>query len=780
MSARSTIVITRISVRTALGNSLDETVDALRRAEVGIRTPRALEQTPRIDAGAGEVPITSTEHGTERAEMLLATTIDALLVSADHASIAAAPHRWGIVLGTTLAGMRHCAVGVRAENEGRASDAELAYARSCASAVLSDALRRCAITGPTMTVSCACASALSAVSHACTLLAAGEVDAVIAGGYDPISEFVYGGFSALQLVAAGPLSPFAQDREGMKLGEGAALFLLRRFDDLDAHERLNIRGVIEACAETSDAHHLTQPHPQGVGAARALTQVLRQVSALVVDNEENTRTVNTPDLIVAHATGTAGNDSAEYEAYRTALGPALARVPVVALKSRFGHPLGAAGVLELASVIGCAENNFIPSSAGRGRDVAAFPELDLIEGAPRAGSPQSIVVLSAGFGGANAAMRVSRAHDARQRSFADDTPRVAPDSIIRITAAGAVSPAGRGVAALCARAREGGIWPAFSEDTLTLLLDRTKSRRLALLPRLMVAAVRDLIEGANLTAEELRSTPLIAANWCGTADYTERYYHDLVRSGIDLANPMLFAESVPNIGSAQCSLAFGIEASTLSVIGRRTASLEAIMLASARIRTGAWSRAIVVAGEETHPMVERVLSRAVGGAVELRSGAVAILLERATHDACVDLPSTRPSLFEINQILGVTRAGAPRAAATTLCHRLREATADAHHGQTTTSPLDRPLRRSLNRTPLARFCHGFQPFPPLTLAELGAATPLAALVVSAQTDADSPPATTSRWLCSSDPHGASWAVLARSGANHNAFAMPSPCLHHAS
>ncbi len=759
MNALSTIVITRISVCTALGNSLEETVAALRRNEVGIRTPCALEQTPRIDAGAGEVALCGEPRGAERAEILLATAIDNLLTREDHTAIACAPHRWGIALGTTLAGMRHCAAGVRAENDGRMTDAELAYARSCASSVLSSALRRCAITGPTMTVSCACASALTAVSHACTLLQAGEVDAVIAGGYDPISEFVYGGFSALQLVAAGPLSPFAKDREGMKLGEGAALFLLRRLVDLDEHERAHIRGVIEACAETSDAHHLTQPHPQGIGAARALSQVLEYDGA---------HKVKPPDLIVAHATGTAGNDSAEYEAYRAAVGSALATVPVVALKSRFGHPLGAAGVLELASVIGCAENDFIPSSIGRGRDAEAFPDLDLIEDATRDGSVQSIVVLSAGFGGANAALRVSRANEARLEVSTTLAPRVVADSTIRITAAGAVSSAGRGVAALRARAREGGIWPAFSEDTLTPLLDRTKSRRLALLPRLMIGAVRDLIESTNLTTDELRSTPLIAANWFGTADYTERYYRDLVRSGIDLANPMLFAESVPNIGSAQCSLAFGIDASTLSVIGRRTAALEAIMLASARIRLGTWTRAIVVAGEETHPIVERVLSRAIGASIELRSGAVAILLERAQPIASDETRSTRPTLLEIEHVLGVTCARSPGTAAAKLCRRLRVAPLDGQTGQTTNSPFDHPLLRCLGRPCDARFSRGFQRFPCIELAELGAATPLAALLVNNWSVADSVPSSTPRWLCSNDPHGASWAVLTRTGAIHNA------------
>ena len=751
----SAIAITRIAVRSPLGESLEATVLALREGGVGIRTPLDLEQQPRIDAGAGEVPLAVDERGAFRAEIILAKTIDDLLNAEDRASIQSAPQRWGMVIGTTLAGMRHRAVGVRAENAGREIEADIAYARSCASAVLSHAMRDCGITGPTITVSCACASALSAVSHACTLLHAGEADAVIAGGYDPLSEFVYGGFSALQLVATGPLSPFATDREGMKLGEGAALFVLRRVEDLTAQELHSVRGVIEATAETSDAHHLTQPHPQGLGAFRALSTVVHNHDA---------QEPHKPDLIVAHATGTPGNDSAEYEAYRAAFGVSLASIPVVALKSRFGHPLGAAGVLELACAIGCADQGFMPTTAGRGRDRVAFPDLDLLEGETRIGAPRTIVALSAGFGGANAALRVSRGEGIVREVTACVTPRASIARTMFVTAVGAVSPAGRGVAALRARAHEGGVWPAFSEEILTPLLDQAKSRRLALLPRLMIAAVRDLLESSTLTTAELRSTPLIAANWCGTADYTERYYRDLVRAGIDLANPMLFAESVPNIGSAHCSLAFGIEAATLSVIGRRTSAVEAIMLASARIATGAWQRAIIVAGEETHPIVERVLRRGISADVPVRSSAVAILLE----SPIAAMEARRNSIVEIDHVLGATRPLAPTHAAQDLRRSMELVQPSSTCMRTTTSPFDAPFTQLFDNCEDAGFSRECKLLPPLSLTELGATTPLAALVASdlAQHGSQAPP--TPQWLCSSDPHGASWAILARRGGRHSA------------
>ncbi len=733
------IAITRIAVRSALGNTLDETVAALRRGDVGIRTPADLEQTPRIDAGAGEVPLPESDRGAWRAEILLRRTIADLLSLDDRASIAAAPDRWAIVLGTTLAGMRHCGVGMRADEAAHLDDADLSYARTCASSVLAHALGECGITGPTITVSCACASALSAVNHACSLLAAGEADAVIAGGYDPIAEFVYGGFAALQLVATGPLSPFASDREGMKLGEGAALFVLRRADALDADARAEVRGYIIGTAESSDAHHLTQPHPEGDGAARALRGA----------RGAGSRARANPDLVVAHATGTPGNDGAEHGAYRAVFGDELPRVPVVALKSRFGHPLGAAGVLELASVIGCAEQGFIPTTAGRGRDREAFPDLDLVEGAPRIGAPRTILALSAGFGGANAALRLVRENDSAQRaSAAAVTTAASGRGLVAVTAAGAVTPAGRGVDALVARIADPAPWPMLSEETLAPLLDRARTRRLALLPRLMIAAVRDLAERAGLTADELRGIPLLAANWCGAADFTERYYRDLVRSGIDLANPMLFAESVPNIGSAQCSLAFGITAPSLSVIGRRTAGLEALLLVGARFETGEWDHAIIVAAEEEHPIVARTLSRCATREVPLRSGAVALLVERA---------SAQTALCTVDDVIGRTvplsARGSAQALASSLASGLaRDPRGASFHGAATVSasPFDDPAAEAFSR--------GFAGNPHscrrVALPELGAATAFATMLATALANSRGPAAT----LVDTDPHGACWAA----------------------
>jgi 3-oxoacyl-[acyl-carrier-protein] synthase II len=491
------------------------------------------------------------------------------------------------------------------------------YAGIPAGSVLRQAINGLPIAGGAITVSCACASALSAIAHGCALLRSGEASCVIAGGYDPISEFAYGGFSALQLVAAGPLSPFAEEREGMKLGEGCALVVLRLLSDAQARGEIPI-AIIEAIGESSDAHHLTQPHPEGRGAATALAAAVQQ---------------GLPDLLIAHATGTPGNDAAEYQAYRSAFGGDLPRVAITALKSRFGHPLGAAGALELLAVLACADAGFIPAGLGRPVDRNAFPDIDLLQQNPRSSAPRRVTVLAAGFGGANVAMSVVRGAQP-MRSAAAEGIVSAPRVVIR--AIGCVSAGGRGLAGLQRLADCGA--RDVSEETLAPLLDRSRTRRFALLPRLMLAACRDLCDAVGMSAHDLASMPLLAASWHGAAAFTEQYYRDLLASGINLANPMLFAESVPNVGSAHVSLGFGMTAASATVIGTRTAGLEAMFLASCRIRSGEWDKAMVVMADESHPTIDAVLGHCSGKEVRSGSAGMAFLIERMDASHTESLP----------------------------------------------------------------------------------------------------------------------------------------------
>ncbi len=650
------VVIVAMAAQSALGRSLREAVHAVRADTIGIREPISLEQRPATSKGVGESPLPGSARSDRyRAERLLRDTADALMASLPDGALAGDPSRNMVVIGTTVGGMRHCGAAIRLQDAGHEDAALSAFAAVPASAVLRRAFRGLPVDGASITVSCACASALSAIAHGTALLQIGDADAVVVGGYDPVSEFVYGGFGALQLIADGPLQPFAKDRGGMKLGEGCVLFVLRRASDA-AKAGIPVIASIESIGESSDAHHLTQPHPDGAGAAAALRQA--------VSGEG-------PDLLLAHATGTPGNDGAEYAAYRSAFGDRLAGIRVVAMKGRLGHPLGAAGAMELAIALECAKEGLLPTGAGPEPDRDAFPDLNLVRGAARSIPVRRITALAAGFGGANVAVTVAAGGPARGRAVA------VPPRVVSVAGWGSVSPGGRGLDGL--RLLETGAPGPVPEAVLSSLVDRARFRRIAMLPRLVLAAMADLRDSGAITSDELEQTPVLCATWHGAADFTERYYRDLVASGVDLANPLLFAESVPNIASGHASIGFGITAACASVIGSRNAGFEALALASARIRAGTWDRAVVIAAEEEHPLIDAVLSRWSGAEVRSRSSAVAMLL-RAMPDGsaggslvvgpatAVDVGRCSQSPLDATMLLGrpgVTRTGVPEMGAVT-------------------------------------------------------------------------------------------------------------------
>ena len=601
------IDIVGIAAQCGLGASIHDVVEAIRLDASGMRLPVALEQQPARTPSVGEVPLTGLGRSSRfRAEYMLRSTVMQLLDSVPAAALPTDTRRIGIVIGTTVGGMRHCGEAMRLLARNERSRALDAFSAVPAGQVLRRALRRLPVRGLAATISCACASALSAIANGVALLQARVVDAVIVGGYDSVSEFVYGGFSALQLVASGPLRPFAESRDGMKLGEGCALMMLQRSSDMRRHGTEAL-GSIVGIGESCDAHHLTNPHPEGRGATAALLQATGDVL---------------PDLLMAHATGTPANDAAEHAAYRLAFGASLKDIPVAALKSRFGHPLGAAGALELVLALECARRGLLVSGSGPEPDRRSFSDLHLLRGPAKSGKARRLLGLAAGFGGVNVAITVDREPaDRASRS-------VVQSRQVRVAGWGAITPGGRGLDGLCRLSSESPT--SVSEDLLDALVNRARTRRMALLPRLVMAAIEDLRSGGALSIEELQETPVLCATWHGAADFTERYYRDLVESGIDLANPLLFAESVPNIASAHASLGFGIRAACASVIGSRNAALQSLALARARIACGHWSRALVVAVEESHWMVDAALAHFHRSPVVSSAGAVAVLLREFT------------------------------------------------------------------------------------------------------------------------------------------------------
>lgn len=237
----------------------------------------------------------------------------------------------------------------------------------------------------------ACASAGAAIGMAADYLRSRHADAAIAGGSDALCRLTYSGFNVLQAVDPGPCTPFAADRRGITLGEGAAYLVLERWDDALA------RGatiLAEFCGygASCDAHHPTAPAEDGRGAEAAMRAALAEGGAARVD------------YVNAHGTGTVLNDSAETRAIIAAVGR---DVPVSSSKSYFGHTLGASGGVEAVVSVLALRHQTAPPTL-RLRAPASDCTLDYVAHTPRAMPMTSVLSNTFGFGGSNVSLLFRR------------------------------------------------------------------------------------------------------------------------------------------------------------------------------------------------------------------------------------------------------------------------------------------------------------------------------------------------------------------------------------
>ena len=302
-----------------------------------------------------------------------------------------------LVLGTTAGGMtlgeayfraavqtphRRCQQPTRA----------LYYQPQTQARTLSDAL---GFSGPITIISNACASGGNAIGHAWRLLQGGRVDRVLAGGFDALCQMVFSGFDSLQALSPTACRPFDARRDGLALGEGAAILALETLDS--ARQRgVTILGELVAYGTTIDPYHLTQPQPQGDGAVVAMTLACERAQLNPAEI----------DYVNAHGTGTLLNDSAEAAAINRWAGQRAASLPVSSTKASIGHLLGAAGAVEAVVCLMCLREQWLPPEI-------ALETPDPACGFPIVRQPQDAevnVVLSNsfGFGGVNATLILRR------------------------------------------------------------------------------------------------------------------------------------------------------------------------------------------------------------------------------------------------------------------------------------------------------------------------------------------------------------------------------------
>jgi 3-oxoacyl-[acyl-carrier-protein] synthase II len=618
----SIVVITGAGMVTPLGLTRRATWDAVVRGRCGVGPMPAMEQPLPDGRDGGQAPDLpgEPEPGTPREVRYLRKSLHDALADAglEVGKLPYPPERCGLMIGTTLHGMR---AGGRFLRSG-----DFASLRDfLAASTLRSAARDLGVEGLAATTCSACSSSLGSVALAVTLLQGGQFDLILAGGYDPISEYVYGGFNSLRLVADGPLRPFTRGRQGMKLAEGYAVVAMERESDARARHNKPLATVL-GFGESADAHHLTQPHPQGDGAARAMHDALRAARLEPRDI----------DLVAAHATGTPDNDAAEFAALSRVFGDRLPRVPVVAFKSHLGHTLGGAGAVELILSVMALDEQVVPPCANVCAEDVEFAGLNLTTGAAEPAPIRATLNTSLGFGGANTCVILGPASSSPPRRERAGVSAAARNDVL-ITGIGVVLPGAVGNDAFLSRLGDDGVRVTrdtgpIPEADIAPLLNARRVRRMSDYVKLSLAATALAFADAGVTdvAGFADTCSAVLGSTHGSANYSRDYYRQVVDAGIPAANPMLFAEGVPNAAAAHLSLMMSLKGACQTIIGSRTAGLDALRLAAERVAQGRWERAVVSAGEEFCQTVNdayRHCGLAGDAGFRIGCGAVTLVLE---------------------------------------------------------------------------------------------------------------------------------------------------------
>ncbi|MCC4116176.1 beta-ketoacyl-[acyl-carrier-protein] synthase family protein [Aromatoleum toluclasticum] len=293
--------------------------------------------------------------------------------------------RTGVFLGTSTSGILETELAYRRRSpDTGALPADFNYAGTHNTFSLAGFVQNWfGLKGPAVVVSSACSSSAKVFASAARMIASGLIDAALVGGVDSLCLTTLYGFNSLELTSPQACRPFDRARDGISIGEGAAFALLEPAPHALPPDAVLLLGY----GESSDAYHMSSPHPEGRGARQAMDAALTRAGLAARDI----------DYINLHGTATPSNDAAEGKAITGLFGSAT---PCSSTKGATGHTLGAAGGIEAVIAALAIRDGFIPAGVG-----TTDPEegLDYVL-ATRRQPVRRVISNSFGFGGTNCSL----------------------------------------------------------------------------------------------------------------------------------------------------------------------------------------------------------------------------------------------------------------------------------------------------------------------------------------------------------------------------------------
>ena len=391
--------LSHFTVTSSIGHGLDQTLDALHQRRAGL-TPCAFD-TVDLATFIGEVtgvdavqiPVHLADFDCRNNRLaLLGLMQDGFAEAVRAASTKYGVQRIGVLLGTSTAGILQTELAYRRRDPVTgALPADFIYGATHNTFSVADFTRRYfGLTGPAVVVSSACSSSAKVFSSARRMLAAGLIDAALVGGVDSLCLTTLYGFNSLGLTSEQACRPFDAQRNGISIGEAAAFALLERMPENINDDAVLLLGI----GESSDAYHMSSPHPDGLGARMAMQDALHMAGLKPAEI----------DYINLHGTATRSNDAAEGKAVAAVFGSGI---PCSSTKGATGHTLGAAGGVEAVICALALQHGLLPAGLNT-QQLDPAQELDYLL-ANRKQPVARVLSNSFGFGGTNCSLIFGRA-----------------------------------------------------------------------------------------------------------------------------------------------------------------------------------------------------------------------------------------------------------------------------------------------------------------------------------------------------------------------------------
>jgi 3-oxoacyl-[acyl-carrier-protein] synthase-1 len=393
------LLLTEFTASSCIGRGRAQTLDSLLARRSGLAACEF--ETVELDTHIGEVPGVDDERlpaelsrfdcrNNRLAELALRE--DGFIDAVRDCARRLGPRRIGVFLGTSTGGILQTEIAYRNRDPvGGALPDSFDYGSTHNPFSVADFVRRrLMLEGPAVAVSCACASSAKVFGAARRMIESGLIDAAVVGGVDSLCLTTLYGFHSLQLTSSAPCRPFDVARDGISISEAAAFALLERVPAGLEADAVLLLGV----GESSDAHHMSAPHPEGLGARLAMQAALAAAQLQAGDI----------DYINLHGTGTPSNDRAESQAVTDLFGPGI---PCSSTKGATGHALGAAGALEAVICALAVRHDLMPGGVHTTRLDPALGAGYIREN--RRAPVARVLSNSFGFGGTNCSLIFGRA-----------------------------------------------------------------------------------------------------------------------------------------------------------------------------------------------------------------------------------------------------------------------------------------------------------------------------------------------------------------------------------